>query len=114
MKKLFTCISIILLLFSTHAYSIEGRSTTGIDINSEEKVIPQTQNWYAWLDLMPSTTPPGLYVVGDVLTANPGVSVHLAIRDPNYLNSYVLNLDLHLVQQPGNWIQVLTWQQGSI
>lgn len=66
----------------------------------------ETRGWQAWLDTMPPK-PHTLHVSGDVVVANPGVQALLTMREPQGFNPAVLMLDLHLVQQPGGWIQVL-------
>ena len=69
-----------------------------------------TRNWYAWLNLMPPK-PDDLHVVGDVEVANPGVQAELHERVPQGINPAILQLDLHLVQRPGIWPQVVSWAQ---
>jgi hypothetical protein len=70
----------------------------------------QTRDWYAWLNLMPPK-PDDFHVIGEVLVSNPGVQAELCVREPQGINPLVLLLDLHLVQRPGVWPQVLTWVQ---
>lgn len=70
-----------------------------------------TQNWAAWIDLMPPP-PDSLNVYGEVLVGNPGIEAHLCIKNPQGINPAILLLDLHLVQRPGNWIQLETWAQA--
>lgn len=50
--------------------------------------------------------PDDFHVVGDVEVPNPGVRAELIYRVPQ--NPKILLLDLHLVQQPGIWPQVLS------
>ena len=69
-----------------------------------------TRNWYAWLNLMPPK-PDDFHVVGEVFVANPGVQGELCVREPQGINQNILLLDLHLVQRPGMWPQVMTWVQ---
>jgi len=71
----------------------------------------QCRNWQAWLNTMPPP-PDELHVVGDVIVGNPGISAHLTMREPQGSNPAVLLLDLHLVQQPGMWLQVMTCVQA--
>jgi len=65
------------------------------------------RNWHAWLDTMPPK-PNTLHVAGDVVVGNPGVHAVLSMREPQGINPTILILDLHLVQQPGNWPQVVS------
>lgn len=67
----------------------------------------QCENWQAWLNTMPPK-PDTFHVVGDVLVPNPGVSATLTMRAPQGINPATLALDLHLVQLPGNWPQIMT------
>ncbi|MGR2681370.1 MULTISPECIES: hypothetical protein [Chromobacterium] len=66
----------------------------------------QSRNWHAWLNAMPGH-PKSLHVAGDVVVANPGVEAVLTMREPQGINPAILMLDLHLVQKPGMWPQVL-------
>ncbi len=66
-----------------------------------------TRNWHAWLNTMPPK-PDDLHVAGDVVVGNPGVEAILTMRDPQGINPTILLLDLHLVQKPGDWIQVVS------
>lgn len=68
------------------------------------------QNWYAWINLMPPK-PDDFHVVGDVYVGNPGIEGQLNVRALPSINPNVLLLDLHLVQRPGMWPQVMTWIQ---
>lgn len=70
----------------------------------------QTKDWYAWIDLMPPS-PYHLHVVGEVLVPNPGVDPLLTPREPQGINPTILLLDLHLIQKPGMWPQLLVWKQ---
>lgn len=70
-----------------------------------------TRNWYAWIDKMPPP-PDQFHVVGEVEVANPGVEALLQVRNPQGINPAILLLDLHLVQNPGMWPQVITWVQA--
>lgn len=75
-----------------------------------------TRNWYAWINLMPPK-PDDFHVVGEVLVGNPGIQAELSMKHPQGINTKILLLDLHLVQRPGIWPQVMTWVQcryGSI
>lgn len=63
--------------------------------------------WQAWLNTMPPK-PDDFHVTGDVLVSNPGVVPMLSMREPQGINPAILMLDLHLYQQPGNWVQVVT------
>lgn len=69
-----------------------------------------TRNWYAWINLMPPK-PDDFHVVGEVLVANPGLQAELCIKEPQGTNPNILLLDMHLVQRPGVWPQVMTWVQ---
>ena len=71
----------------------------------------ETRNWYAWLNEMPPK-PDDFHVTGEVKVANPGMQALLTMREPQGINPQVLLLDLHLIQQPGMWPQVLTWVQA--
>jgi hypothetical protein len=68
---------------------------------------PKNGNWYAWLNKMPPP-PDDFHVTGDVEVGNPGVQAQLTMRVPQGINPAILLLDLHLVQQPGLWPQVVT------
>lgn len=67
-------------------------------------------NWYAWLDLMPPK-PDELHVVGDVEVGNPGVQAELQERVPQGINPAILQLELHLMQRPGVWPQMISSAQ---
>lgn len=67
-----------------------------------------TKEWYAWLNLMPPK-PDDLHVTGQVFVGNPGVLAYLNVRGEKGMDSNILLLDLHLVQQPGMWTQNMTW-----
>lgn len=69
-----------------------------------------TKAWYAWINLMPPK-PYELHAVGDVRVGNPGVIVELRPREPQGANPAILLLDLHLVDRPGMWPQVMSWVQ---
>ncbi|MGH1539579.1 MAG: hypothetical protein ACRBHB_04095 [Arenicella sp.] len=71
----------------------------------------ETRNWYAWLNEMPPK-PDDFHVTGEVYVANPGVKALLTVKEPQGINPDVLLLDLHLVQQPGMWPQMMTWAQA--
>lgn len=68
----------------------------------------KNKNWYAWNNLMPPK-PDVFHLIGAVLVANPGVEAVLSYREPQGVNPAILILDLHLVQKPGIWPQVMTW-----
>ncbi len=70
-----------------------------------------TRDWYAWIDLMPPK-PDDFHVTGEVQAGNPGILAQLCVREPQGINPRILLLDLHLVQQPGMWTQVVTWVQA--
>jgi hypothetical protein len=70
----------------------------------------KTRNWYAWINLMPPK-PDDFHVIGDALVGNPGVQAELCMREPQGSNPSILLLDLHLVQRPGMWPEVMTWMQ---
>ena len=72
--------------------------------------IDRTQDWYAWINLMPPP-PNDFHVVGQVLVSNPGVTAILTPKEPQGINPTILLLDLILVQQPGYWPQVMTWME---
>lgn len=63
--------------------------------------------WYAWINMMPPP-PDDFHVIGEIEVANPGVKAELTKRIPQGINQKILLLDLHLVQQPGMWPQVMT------
>lgn len=69
-------------------------------------MVTQCKDWQAWLDKMPPK-PDELHVIGDVMVSNPGVLPALTMRVPQGINPAILMLDLHLVQQPGMWPQVM-------
>ncbi len=71
----------------------------------------ETKNWYAWINFMPPK-PDDFHVVGEALVPNPGVKAHLCVREPQGINPDILLLDLHLIQEPGMWSQVMTWTQA--
>lgn len=71
----------------------------------------ETKDWYAWINLMPPK-PDDFHVVGEVFVANPGIEAFLSVKEPQGINPNILLLDLHLVQKPGVWIQVMTWVQA--
>ena len=70
-------------------------------------MVTQCSDWQAWLNKMPPK-PDELHVVGDVMVSNPGVQPTLTMRNLQGFNPSVLMLDLHLVQKPGMWPQVIT------
>lgn len=70
-----------------------------------------TRNWYAWINLMPPK-PDDFHVTGEVFVGNPGIQAELTPREPQGINPAILLLDLHLVQRPGMWPQVMTWVQA--
>ncbi len=71
----------------------------------------ETKNWYAWVNLMPPK-PDDFHVIGEILVGNPGIQAQLCVKEPQGINPNILLLDLHLVQQPGIWPQVMTWVQA--
>lgn len=71
----------------------------------------QSKNWHAWIDTMPPG-PNKLHVVGDVEVGNPGIDTVLTEKVPQGINPAILLLDLHLVQRPGVWPQVVTCKQA--
>lgn len=71
----------------------------------------QSKNWHAWLNTMPPG-PEIIHIVGEVLVGNPGIEPVLTVREPQGINPAILMLDLHLVQKPGMWPQVMTWGQA--
>ena len=70
----------------------------------------ETKDWYAWVNLMPPK-PDDFHVIGEILVGNPGIQAQLSVKEPQGINPNILLLDLHLVQQPGLWPQVMTWVQ---
>jgi hypothetical protein len=70
-----------------------------------------TRDWYSWVNLMPPP-PDDFHVTGEVLVGNPGVQAELVPRVPQGIKPAILLLDLHLVQRPGMWPQVMTWVQA--
>ncbi len=59
--------------------------------------------------------PPGprrLIVVGDIEVGNPGIQADLTRRVPSGFNPTIVMLDLHLVQRPGIWPQMVTQVQA--
>lgn len=71
----------------------------------------ETKDWYAYIDSMPPK-PDHLHVIGEVYVPNPGVKAYLCPREPQEDDSTTLLLDLHLVQEPGVWPQIMTWIQA--
>lgn len=71
----------------------------------------KTQDWYAWLNLMPPS-PDDFHVVGEVYVPNPGVDPLLTYKNPQGINPDILLLDLHLIQKPGIWPAVFVWKQA--
>jgi hypothetical protein len=69
-----------------------------------------TKNWYAWMDTMPPK-PDSFHVVGEVYINNLGAQVELCPKVPQGINPNILLLDMHVVQRPGVWPQVMTWVQ---
>ena len=70
----------------------------------------ESKDWYAWINFMPPI-PDDFHIVGEVEVPNPGVEVLLVPRVPQGINPHILMMDLHLVQKPGAWPQVMTWVQ---
>ncbi len=68
----------------------------------------ETKNWYSWVNLMPPI-PNDFHVIGDVLVPNLGVKAILRQTVPQGYNPRILFLTLVLVQEPGDWPQVMTW-----
>lgn len=68
----------------------------------------KTHKWYAWIDAMPPK-PDRLYVTGEVQVSNPGIYTVLSKKEPQGINPAILLLDLHLVQKPGIWPQIISW-----
>lgn len=68
----------------------------------------ETKDWYAWNNLMPPM-PNDFHVVGKVLAPNPGVIGELTERVPQGSNPNYKLLNLHLIQRPGLWPQIMTW-----
>ena len=66
---------------------------------------PSTE-WRATINKMPPP-PDVLHVRGQVTVPNPGVDVSLKRRVPQGINPAILLLNLVLVQQPGEWPQVI-------
>lgn len=71
----------------------------------------RTRNWHAWLNLMPPK-PDDFHVVGEIQVGNPGVVAELHVREPQTGGAGELQLDVHLVERPGMWAQVMTWVQA--
>lgn len=70
----------------------------------------ETKNWYAWINLMPPK-PDDFHVIGEIYVGNPGIQAELHPKEPQGINPSILLLDLHLVQRPNLWPQVMTWIQ---
>jgi hypothetical protein len=47
-----------------------------------------------------------------VEVGNPGVEAFLTMKVPQGINQFILLLDLHTFQRPGNWPQHTTWVQA--
>jgi hypothetical protein len=67
----------------------------------------ETQDWYAWIDTTPPQ-PDELHVIGEIKVGNPGIYAVLRKRVPQGINPRILLLDLHLIQKPGIWPQIVT------
>jgi hypothetical protein len=61
--------------------------------------------------MMPPS-PNHFHAIGEVQVANPGIEALLTLKEPQGVNPAVLLLDLHLVQKPGVWPQIVTWIQA--
>ncbi|GGK29679.1 hypothetical protein [Salinarimonas ramus] len=66
-----------------------------------------TAQWAAFLNKMPPP-PDNFYVVGAVTVGNPGVRPVLTAAEDALGPDGTLQLDLHLVQEPGMWPMVIT------
>jgi hypothetical protein len=71
----------------------------------------ETRDWYAWINRMPPP-PDDFHVIGEVEVGNPGIEAILCPKVPQGINPEILLLDLHLVQRPGQWPDVVTWAQA--
>ena len=71
----------------------------------------ETRNWYAWINTMPPK-PDDFHIIGEVFVGNPGVEALLTPKQPQGINPRIFLLDLHLIQKPGMWPQVMTWVQA--
>jgi hypothetical protein len=80
-------------------------------ILQEKNMSIQNKDWHAWLNTMPPK-PDDFHVTGEVIVANPGITAQLTKRSLQGVNPAILLLDLHLVQQAGNWPQVQTCYQA--
>jgi hypothetical protein len=69
-----------------------------------------TRNWFAWNDLMPPQ-PPSFHIIGDVQVPNPGVDLLLTEKVPQGINPTIILLDLHFIQRPGIWPQMVVTKQ---
>jgi hypothetical protein len=76
------------------------------------EIVMETKNWSAWIDLLPPG-PSQFHVVGEVLAGNPGVQTLLVVKEPQGINPAILQLELRLIQQPGEWPQVSTWVKAK-
>ena len=61
------------------------------------------------MDQPDASKPDDFHVIGKILASNPGVQAQLSVKEPQGINPSILLLDLHLIQQPGMWPQVITW-----
>jgi len=97
-----------------HSYTLMNKegSVKMIEILkiTETEVInaSETKNWYSWVNLIPPL-PNDFHVIGDVLVPNLGVKAILRPTVPQGYNPQILFLTLVLVQEPGEWPQVMTW-----
>jgi hypothetical protein len=74
----------------------------------------ETRDWSARHFLMPlPSLPENFHVRGEVLVSCPGFEAQLLAKQPQGINPAILLLDLHLVQKPGAWPQVMTWAQAK-
>ena len=68
----------------------------------------KTRNWNAWL-VEKGSKPHPLHVIGEVEVSNLGVRAILVKKIPQGVNPSYLLLDMHLIQRPGIWPQVISW-----
>ncbi len=92
--------------------SVELRECDLAFLTSDGHSGVNTRHWYAWNDTQPPK-PSALHLIGEVEVANPGVIPTLVPRVPQGFNPRILLLDLHLVQSPGIWPQIVVWKQAS-
>ena len=76
------------------------------------KIVLETKNWRAWIDLKPPR-PNRFHIASDVLAGNPGVQALLVVQEPEGITPAILQLELRLIQQSGEWPPIPTWVKAE-